>query len=124
MIRIESLQEPLSVNTIYRAKSVYVKGRPTAIMYLTAKGRQYKTDFSTIAKMQYNGDVLIGDIKIVAYITFGTKRKKDISNMLKLELDALQNVIYLDDSQIVELHLFKRYKKNKPSLVLEITELI
>lgn len=39
---------------------------------------------------------------------FHTK-KPDLSNMTKLIEDALTGIIYRDDSQIVEAHLFKTY---------------
>jgi hypothetical protein len=37
---------------------------------------------------------------------FGTKRKTDLDNFNKLWQDALSVIVYEDDSQISELHLF------------------
>ena len=42
---------------------------------------------------------------------FHTKRP-DIDNLAKSVKDALKGIIYHDDSQIVEAHLFKKYGKH------------
>jgi Holliday junction resolvase RusA-like endonuclease len=90
-------------------------------MYLTPKARKYKQEFFEQVRPQLQKEVFTSDVKVKAICTFGTKRKKDISNCLKIELDALNNIVYKDDSQIVELLIIKEYKKGEPSLVLEIT---
>lgn len=38
-------------------------------------------------------------------------KRPDIDNLAKAVKDALRGVIYVDDSQIVESHLYKRYGK-------------
>eukprot|EP01038_Epipyxis_sp_PR26KG_P017938 gene17938-25100_t len=35
------------------------------------------------------------------------KRKRDIDNVLKILLDAMHGIIYIDDSQIIELNIKK-----------------
>jgi Holliday junction resolvase RusA-like endonuclease len=51
---------------------------------------------------------------------FHTKRP-DLDNLAKAVKDALKGVIYADDSQIVEAHLFKRY--GEPQVKVQIKSL-
>jgi len=48
-------------------------------------------------------------------------KRPDVDNSIKSILDALESVIYKNDSQIVELHAYKRY--GTPSVKIEIEEL-
>lgn len=65
-----------------------------------------------------------GPIGVISYWTFGTKRRKDLQNCGKLEYDALNGIIYNDDDQILFEAKTKLYKKNKPSISLEIYQLV
>ena len=120
MITIISKEEPQSLNHIYKARAIYAKGKPIATVYLCPKAKKYKDDFRKIAAEQYKGDPIIDDVRVKATCFFGTKRKKDIQNCLKVELDALNNLVWIDDSQIVELLIIKKYEKDNGGLVLEI----
>lgn len=51
---------------------------------------------------------------------YHTKRP-DIDNLAKAVKDALRGIIYHDDSQIVEAHLFKQY--GEPGVIIEIKTL-
>ena len=46
-------------------------------------------------------------------------QKPDIDNLAKLVLDALNAHVWEDDSQIMELHLYKYYSDN-PETIVEI----
>jgi Holliday junction resolvase RusA-like endonuclease len=48
-------------------------------------------------------------------------KRPDIDNLAKAVKDALKGVIYADDSQIVEAHLFKQY--GGPEIKIEIKTL-
>jgi Holliday junction resolvase RusA-like endonuclease len=52
--------------------------------------------------------------------TYHTKRP-DIDNLAKAVKDALKGVVYRDDSQIVEAHLFKQY--GEPAVKIELKTL-
>ena len=51
---------------------------------------------------------------------YHTKRP-DIDNLAKAVKDALKGIVYADDSQIVEAHLFKQY--GRPEVRIEIKTL-
>jgi len=48
-------------------------------------------------------------------------KKPDIDNLAKAVKDALKGIIYKDDSQIVEAHLFKQY--GEPAVKIELKTL-
>ncbi len=50
--------------------------------------------------------------------------KKDIDNMAKFVLDALNNKLYLDDAQIVELECKKQYSDKKGKIYMKFEEII
>jgi len=54
---------------------------------------------------------------------FHTK-KPDIDNLAKAVKDALKGIIYHDDSQIVEAHLFKRYGEHMIKIEVRTIEVM
>lgn len=55
----------------------------------------------------------------------GNKRKRDLDNMAKLVLDALNKEAYADDTQVVELNLRKFYSSpDRARTVVTMTEII
>ena len=63
-----------------------------------------------------------GPVKVVSEWTFGTRRVKDLQNCGKLEYDALNGIVYEDDSQIEHEVKTKLYSKNNPSIKFLIYE--
>ena len=55
-------------------------------------------------------EMLLGKIKCT--------KKPDTDNIAKIVLDSLNGIAYKDDSQIVELHVFKKYSE-EPKVVVE-----
>lgn len=45
---------------------------------------------------------------------FRPRKSGDLDNYLKVMLDALQGFLYENDSQIVEIHAYRRDDKNNP----------
>jgi len=46
---------------------------------------------------------------VTCVFTCGTKRRRDIDNMLKLILDGLNGVCWADDNQVTEIAAIKEY---------------
>lgn len=119
MITITLQGEPPSNNHIYRS---VCRGRFPST-YLTDDGRETKAGYQLSAKWQYRGLPLTGDLKLTAVVYFKTKRKRDLDNTMKLPQDALNGVLYADDSQIAELHLIRGYDPENPRIVLSVEPL-
>lgn len=46
-------------------------------------------------------------------------KKPDVDNLVKLVTDALKGIVWRDDAQITEMHIWKRYS-DRPRTVVEI----
>lgn len=124
------------------------QGRPRAgkrgnkiIMYDPKESKEYKQYVALIAKQHAPKTLLEGPLSVrlkiyrqipksttkkdrALYIE-GLKRpvvKADIDNYSKSVLDAINNIIYKDDSQIVDLYASKFYSDN-PRVEIEIREI-
>ena len=105
---------PPSVNAAYRV----VGNRPI----LSKDAREYRkrilNDYGTV-----NG---FGKAKIaiVIYATLGNRIRRDLDNLCKVSLDALQHAGWYDsDWSIDELHIIRlKPNKNDPHLLVSISE--
>lgn len=101
---------PPSINGMYRG------GR----RFLTKKGKATKDGISMEILSQRNFEPMKGDIAMNVLFYFPDKRKRDIDNCLKALLDCCTGLLYLDDSQIVELHVYKQIDSKNPRTVIQI----
>lgn len=138
---------PEPTNWIIEIPGVPVpKGRPkftrTGRAYTPTKTRQYENDIRTLARARMQGlEPMSGPIRLelVAYLPYPlgwpkwkTERvtghgvfvahtvKPDFDNLAKI-VDALKGIVWLDDSQITDSTIRKRYSK-QPRLVLAIEQ--
>ena len=108
--------EPQSTNNIYRSHCRF--GFPS--VYMSANGKTLKTDYQWQIKSQYHGKPIKGDIKMKVDLYLGTKRKQDIDNFNKILYDSLTGILYIDDSQIIEVLTRKLYDPKSPRIELFI----
>jgi len=110
MKTITLLTEPISLNLMYR-------------------GRRFSTPRGKTTKRGMQGEILtqasnIGlieeDVALNVMFYFKDERKRDIDSHLKCLLDSMTGIIYRDDSQITELHVFKEVDKKNPRTVVQI----
>lgn len=62
------------------------------------------------------------DLNITIRFTRANKRRVDIDNLSKAVLDAMNGIVYKDDQQVKELHLYKSYH-NYGKVEVEVREL-
>lgn len=109
MITINLPGRPLSVNHIWRSTSR--GGKP--ITYKTAEGKDATEAWKLIARTQFRSQnqgsiqCFEGDLEVTVKFYFDNKARRDIDNFLKVALDTLTGVVWLDDSQIWKLHVEK-----------------
>lgn len=78
---------------------------------VTDEARNYKQE--VFYKLKNIVEPLRQDIAINVTV-FRRYKKGDLDNFLKIMLDALQGILYLNDSQIVEIHAFREDDPTKP----------
>ena len=110
--------------------------------YTPKKTQDFETEVREAAKQAMTREPLEGPLAVYLYFrlpipqSYSKKRsaacltgserptkKPDLDNLAKSVLDALNGVIYLDDSQIVSLHMTKVYSQH-PGIDLLIREQI
>ena len=109
-VTISGLAFPPSVNHYWR----HVNGR-TLISY---KGRAYRQQ--VLHDVQRSGlRALTGPIKLEAIVTRPDKRRRDVDNLLKSLLDALDHAdVYEDDSQIHDLRIDWKCDENQQPVIV------
>jgi crossover junction endodeoxyribonuclease RusA len=112
MKTITLLTKPIPVNQKY----FVVNGR----MLLSTKYRDAKTAMQWEVKSQIKGDPLKGEVTLNIMFYYGDNRKRDIDTYLKILLDSMSGIVYEDDCQISEMHVFKEVDKEKPRTVIQI----
>ena len=118
-----TLPYPPTLNKIWR----HVRGH----VVLSDDARQYK-DTVRILALKACGDsgadwrsVFNESTQVMVTLHLYRPRKAgDIDNALKLILDAMQKTIYVNDSQIVELHVYRGDDKNNPRVEVQVGEII
>ena len=109
----------ISVNMSYGA--IRFRGTSMPRLRLTTDARAYKETVAWTAKMDYKGKIITEPVKVSVWYYFKDKRRRDIQND-KLTLDALEEIVIKDDSQVYELHLYKRFDKKNPhtDIIIEV----
>ena len=74
------------------------------------------------AKAKLCNVMVSGLLKVELMFYLSNKRKVDCDNLSKLVLDALQGVVYKNDSSVVDLHIIKRVNKQCPGVLIRISE--
>jgi crossover junction endodeoxyribonuclease RusA len=99
-----TLPYPPTANTYWRN----VNGR----MVTSAAARAYKEEVGWTIKTKVK-DPLPGDVYVKVKI-FRPRKIGDLDNSLKILLDSLKGLIYLDDDQIVEIRASRFDDKTNP----------
>lgn len=103
---------PPSVNRYWRT---IVKGK-RAFPILSAEAREYKARMATYAAgLQPSQEPVSLTIRL-----YRPRKAGDIDGPLKPLLDALQGLLYVNDSQIVELHVTRHDDKERPRVEVEV----
>ena len=104
------------------------KGRPrvtrTGHAYTPQRTKAYAEKVQWVAKAFAPKTPLSGpvSVRIVEYRKGTPEARPDIDNVLKNLLDAMNGLIWQDDSQVVQLFAEKRHDKKAPRVEVEVKE--
>lgn len=102
---------PPSTNHLYRRTSRGVS--------MLESVRQAKDAIAWEARSQFRRDPLHGPLAVTLDLYWPDRRKHDVDNV-KAMLDALNDVVWQDDGQIVDLHIRKHFDNEDPRAVLVV----
>ena len=94
-----------------KRKFMYVEARAMKNWYIIQTKKQYKGEIIE--------DLLIADIKIY----FKDKRRRDRDNYHKLSMDALEWIVYKDDSQIFDARVRKYIDKGNERIEILLSKM-
>tara|TARA_R110000787_G_scaffold52819_1_gene124196 strand:+ start:1118 stop:1477 length:360 start_codon:yes stop_codon:yes gene_type:complete len=91
-------------------------------MKVTRQGRVYKSsetkhfeayvrNLAAVACAEQDWDCVQGDVSFSMFVCFGDKRKRDLQNCFASVCDALEGIVYDNDSQIKFITGSKMYMK-------------
>ena len=76
--------------------------------YISKSGRKYKETLQQIFKEQMKNHTMIDKVcKLDIVFYFSNKRKNDLDNFAKPIMDAMNEIVYVDDSLVVDLRVRK-----------------
>ena len=107
---------PPSVNRYWRTIIVKKGKSSRAVPILSREAREYKARMATYAVgHQPSQEPVSLTIRL-----YRPRKAGDIDGPLKPLLDALQGVLYVNDSQIVGLHVTRHDDKDDPRVEVEV----
>jgi Holliday junction resolvase RusA-like endonuclease len=89
---------------------------------MSAKGKELKLSYIKQVREQYHGEPLSDLLNVEVHLYFGDDRVRDIDNYQKISMDALTDVVWVDDVQIMRLTIEKHKDKTNPRIELTITK--
>lgn len=98
------------------------KERPRVVnghAYTPARTKAWEREIATAYRAQ-GGPLFTGPVAVYVWCYRGDRRRVDCDNLLKCCMDALNDVAWRDDTQIVELHAWKGSDPGNPRLEIEI----
>lgn len=104
--------KPIPVNQKYSV----IKGK----MFLSKKYRDTKEAMKWEIKSTWKGPPILEDVALNILFYYGDKRKRDIDAYLKILLDSMSGIVYDDDSQITEMHVYKEIGSDDPKVIIQV----
>ncbi len=106
---------PPSTNSVYRKRGAGYG------MFMTEEGQQFKQVVGLLARAKWGSKPSKKSITMRVVLQFSDKRRRDVDGFHKLLQDALQGIVYENDSQIISLHIEKT-TGDTPKTFVELTE--
>lgn len=87
----------------------------------SAGDKKIVAQYALAARQAHRLAVFAGFVVVTGHF-YGLDVRSDLDNAIKLALDAMNGIIYVDDRQVAEIHAYRH--KTKPfQTVIEVSEL-
>lgn len=85
--------------------------------HVDVKAKDAKEAMAREARSQYRGLPWASPLAVEVALTWPTRRNHDVDNIKSL-LDSMKGILWVDDGQIVDLRVTKRYVKGEQGVEL------
>lgn len=83
--------------------------------YTKAEVKAWQTEVAVRAKeAMIDRDMFSGPLEVTIYFWRSNRTRVDADNLSKAILDSLNEIVYKDDQQVIDLHLYKRFSREHP----------
>lgn len=86
-------------------------------MYMPKEVREYKDNVGQFASITYNGSPIKTNLYAEVTHIFNDNRKRDVQNLNKALFDALENIIYVNDTQIKKILMELQNGKEEGTII-------
>ena len=110
----------------------YVEGKPVPKQsyrhsknggYTSPRVKAWQEHVAWIAQSEMRGEpTLTGDLAVSMTFSLHDRRRRDLDNLSKGVLDAMNGIVFDDDRQVVDLHLRKQYSKEHPGVFVKVKQ--
>jgi len=118
MIALRIVPAPISANGLYR-----IAARPFPRIYMTQDGKDLKEAYQWQLKTQWRQRPIKKGVELILYIYYPDKKRRDADNAMKIVFDALKQIVFEDDSQVMHYSVYKRVDKQNPRVDIDVQEL-
>lgn len=109
--------------TLYKGR-VFAKTnnykRSKGSFYLPKKVTKSIQDFQSFILPSLPPSPATSPVCVTIRFFYKDNRKRDIDNPIKSILDALNGLVYVDDSQVVKLKVYKHVKQKQNAVFVEV----
>ncbi len=88
--------------------------------FLTRDAKETKQSMELEFNIWWKNEIMLGDVALNVIFYFSDKRRRDMDSHLKALQDSMSGIVYKDDSQINELHVYKYVDKDNPRVEISI----
>lgn len=88
--------------------------------FLTPKARDTKRAMELEFSLWWKQEMMLGDVTVNVIFYFPDNRRRDMDSHLKALFDSMTGIVYKDDSQINEQHVYKYVDKKNPRVEVSI----
>lgn len=110
---------PQSTNHLY--KHTCFGNRPR--VYMDANGKAMKESYQWQVKSQWKENMIVDNIELEIDLYFKDRRRRDWDNYHKITMDAMEDIVFKDDSQIQKTTVIKHIDKENPRTEIIIKKL-
>ena len=88
--------------------------------YTPAPVKAWQERVGYAARFEYKQEPYRGPVVVRLVFYMANRRRRDLDNLSKAVLDALNGIVWVDDTQVEALHLYKFTDADDPRVVVHV----